>query len=185
MPQQLQEYHPERVWPRILQSVRRRPASQPDEEVPELQQGVRPLRCHGCTPIGKCSPARLGRETSSEGRHCGAQILVGYGAHLLSRANASTQKATGWKRWISVRVVCTRIESVGWAVKCNCMVSELGSWRVYYLLEREPGWITGILLGHDISTSKGEQDIEPASRKGWGKGQGQPQERTLYKPEIY
>ncbi len=40
VPKQLQEYDPQRMWPRLLQRLRRRPTGEPDEEVPELQQGL-------------------------------------------------------------------------------------------------------------------------------------------------
>jgi E3 ubiquitin-protein ligase BRE1 len=47
LPKQLQEHDSQRVRPRLLQRLRRRPTCEPDEEVPELQQGVRPIGRHG------------------------------------------------------------------------------------------------------------------------------------------
>jgi hypothetical protein len=80
--EQLQKHDSQRVRPRLLQQLRRRPASQPDEEVPQLQQSFRPLRCHGCAPLGQacqyntCKPRRGSNQAPSDTAGAGARPEV-------------------------------------------------------------------------------------------------------------
>mgnify|MGYP001183714687 CR=1 FL=1 len=51
LPKQFQKHLPERLRPRLLQPMRGRPDYQPYEKMPELQQSLRPFRCHACPPL--------------------------------------------------------------------------------------------------------------------------------------
>lgn len=87
LPKQLQEHDPEGMRPHLLQQLCRRQASQPDEEVPELQQVLRPLRRHGCASLGhgcRSGTHRLGesqvwrfhaQKVHEDGRHAHTMML--------------------------------------------------------------------------------------------------------------